>query len=62
MNLYEGPAESGPPASELPTTVTEALLPTGTLYVNETSFTSYHRLGSTVRVLSEAEAAPASHP
>ena len=62
MNLYEGPAESGPPASELPTTVTEALLPTGTLYVNETSFTSYHRLGSTVRVLSEAEAAPAAHP
>jgi hypothetical protein len=62
MNLYEGPAESGPPPSELPTTVTEALLPTGTLYVNETSFTSYHRLGSTVRVLSEAEAAPTAHP
>ena len=62
MNLYEGPAESGPPPSELPTTVTEALLPTGTLYVNETSFTNYHRLGSTVRILSEAEAAPAAHP
>ena len=62
MNLYEGPAEFGPPPSELPTTVTEALLPTGTLYVNETSFTSYHRLGSTVRILSEAEAAPAAHP
>jgi hypothetical protein len=62
MNLYEGPPESGPAASELPLTTPQSLLPTGTLHVNETSFINYHRLGSTVRVLSEAETAPAVHP
>jgi hypothetical protein len=62
MNVYMGPAESGPPASELPSTITPSLEPKGTLYVNETSFTNYHRLGSTVRVLSESETPPATHP
>lgn len=62
MNVYMGPAESGPPASELPSTITPSLEPKGTLYVNETSFTNYHRLGSTVRVLSESEAPPTSRP
>jgi len=58
MNIYEGPPESGPQASELPSTVTPSLLPTGTLYVNETSFTDYHRLGSSVRILPEADTRP----
>jgi len=64
MNLYEGPAEFDPPASELQAGVTPALLPTGTLYVNETSFSNYHRLGSSVRILPEpeAEAHPDVHP
>jgi hypothetical protein len=30
-------------------------VPKGTLYVNETSFTDYHRLGSEMRILTEAE-------
>jgi hypothetical protein len=62
MNVYEGPAESGPSPSELPGTVTQALQPTGTRYVNETSFTDYHRLGSTIRILTEAETPPTSRP
>jgi len=65
MNIYEGPAESGPPASALPVTTPRSLEATGTLYVNETSFNNYHRLGSTVRVLPEGEtppAAPAEEP
>jgi hypothetical protein len=57
-----GPPESGPPASELPATTTQALEPKGTLYLNETSFTNYHRLGSTVRVLSESESPAATKP
>jgi len=36
--------------------------PNEIMQVNETTFTNYHRLGSTVRILSDAEAAPASHP
>jgi hypothetical protein len=62
MNLYEGPAESGAPSSMLPVSVTESLIPSGTLHVNETSFTNYHRLGSTIRILPETEAPPASNP
>ena len=64
MNLYEGPAEFTPPASQLQTGVTPSLLPTGTLYVNETSFSNYHRLGSSVRILPEpeAQAHPEVHP
>jgi hypothetical protein len=62
MAVYMGPPESGPPASELPATTTRALEPNGTLYLNETSFTNYHRLGSTVRVLSESEPPPATKP
>ncbi|MGD0628905.1 MAG: hypothetical protein ABR987_06110 [Terracidiphilus sp.] len=59
MYVWEGPAEWSPPSSEIPVASVQALEPKGTLYVNETSFTNYHRLGSTVRVLSEAEA---EHP
>ncbi len=59
MNVWEGPAEWSPPSSEIPVASVQALEPKGTLYVNESSFTNYHRLGSTVRILSEAEA---SHP
>jgi hypothetical protein len=62
MNLYEGPAESGAPSSELPVSVTASQVPTGTLHVNETSFTNYHRLGSTIRILTEADAPPAANP
>ena len=62
MNLYEGPAEFGPPASELQAGVTPSLLPTGTLYVNETSFSNYHRLGSSIRILPEPEAEAAPTP
>jgi len=62
MVIYMGPPESGPPASELPATITPALEPKGTLYLNETSFTNYHRLGSTVRVLSESETPSAIKP
>jgi hypothetical protein len=62
MVLYEGPAEYGPPASELPATTTKALEPKGTLYVNETSFTNYHRLGSEMRIINDADAPAASHP
>jgi hypothetical protein len=58
MNIWLGPAEGGQPASELPINVPQSLLPKGTLYVNETSFTDYHRLGSEVRILTEAEMPP----
>ena len=58
MNIWIGPAESGQPASELPINVPQSLVPRGTLYVNETSFTDYHRLGSEVRILTEAETPP----
>lgn len=61
MNLYEGPFEPGPQASELPGTATPALEPTSTLYVNETSFTKYHRLGSEMRILPAADAPPAGN-
>lgn len=61
MNLYVGPFEPGPQASELPGTATPALEPTGTLYVNETSFTNYHRLGSEIRILPAAEVAPTAN-
>jgi len=60
MNIWMGPAEGGQPASELPINVPQSLLPTGTLYVNETSFTDYHRLGSEMRILTVAEAPPAA--
>lgn len=62
MNLYEGPPEYGPQASELPVTMPQSLEPTGTLYVNETSFTNYHRLGSEMRILTGAEASPSTNP
>lgn len=56
MNIWMGPAEGGQPASELPINVPESLMPKGTLYVNETSFTDYHRLGSEMRIVNVAEA------
>jgi len=59
MNLYEGPLEPGPQASELPVAVTPALEPKGTLYMNETSFNNYHRLGSEIRILPAADPAAA---
>ncbi len=62
MNLYQGPAEAGLPANELPSGIPPSLQPTATLYVNETSFTNYHRLGSEIRILTEAESPPTSHP
>jgi hypothetical protein len=61
MNVYEGPPEFGPPASEIPVASVQALEPKGTLYVNETSFTNYHRLGSEMRIITEAENPPAAH-
>jgi hypothetical protein len=61
MILYEGPAENGPSAYQM-TTTTRALEPTGTLYVNETSFTNYHRLGSEIRIITDSDAPPASRP
>jgi hypothetical protein len=54
-NIWMGPSEAGQPASELPINVPQSLVPKGTLYVNETSFTDYHRLGSEMRILTEAE-------
>jgi len=59
MNIWVGPAESSQPASELPINVPQSLVPTGTLYVSETSFTDYHRLGSEMRIINVAEAPPA---
>jgi hypothetical protein len=59
MNLWVGPAESSQPASELPISIPQSLVPTGTLYVSETSFTDYHRLGSEMRIINVAEAPPA---
>jgi len=58
MNVYMGPFEPGPQASELPGTATPALEPKGTLYVNETSFSKYHRLGSEMRILPAGDDAP----
>jgi hypothetical protein len=55
MNIWLGPEEGGQPASELPINMPQSLVPKGTLYVNETSFANYHRLGSEMRILSEAE-------
>ena len=60
MNIWVGPAEGGQPASELPINVPQSLLPKGTLYVNETSFTDYHRLGSEMRIINVAEAPAAA--
>jgi hypothetical protein len=60
MNIWMGPAEGGQPASELPINVPQSLLPKGTLYVNETSFTDYHRLGSEMRIINVAEAPSAA--
>lgn len=60
MNIWVGPAEGGQPASELPINVPQSLLPKGTLYVNETSFTDYHRLGSEMRIINVAEAPAAT--
>jgi hypothetical protein len=59
MNIWVGPAETSQPASELPINVPQSLVPTGTLYVSETSFTDYHRLGSEMRIINVAEAPPA---
>ena len=56
MNLYVGPFEPGPRASEMPGAGMLTVEPTGTLYVNETSFTNYHRLGSEMRILPPADA------
>jgi len=56
MNIWMGPAEGGQPTSELPINVPQSLMPKGTLYVNETSFTDYHRLGSEMRIVNVAEA------
>jgi hypothetical protein len=55
MYIWMGPEESGQPASELPINIPRSLVPKGTLYVNETSFSDYHRLGSEIRILTEAE-------
>jgi hypothetical protein len=60
MNIWVGPAETSQPASELPINVPQSLVPTGTLYVSETSFTDYHRLGSEMRIINVAEAPPAA--
>jgi len=62
MNLFEGPPESGQPGNEFPSDMPRALQPTATLYLNETSFTNYHRMGSEIRILTESETPPASHP
>ena len=61
MNLYVGPFEPGPQASELPGTATPALEPKGTLYVNETSFSKFHRLGSEIRILPAADNPPVTN-
>jgi hypothetical protein len=58
MNLYEGPTEPGLPANELPSAIPPSLQPTATLYLNETSFTNYHRLGSEIRILTGSETPP----
>jgi hypothetical protein len=62
MYVWEGPPEFGMPSSEIPVASVQALEPKGTLYVNETSFTNYHRLGSELRILTEADTPRASHP
>jgi hypothetical protein len=61
MNIWMGPEEGGQPTSELPINVPQSLMPKGTLYVNETSFSDYHRLGSEMRIINVAEA-PAGAP
>ena len=55
MYIWMGPEEGGQPSSELAINIPQSLLPKGTLYVNETSFSEYHRLGSEIRILTEAE-------
>jgi hypothetical protein len=62
MYVWEGPPEFGQPPSEIPVASVQALEPKGTLYVNETSFTNYHRLGSEIRILTEGDTPAASHP
>jgi hypothetical protein len=62
MNLYEGPTQPGLPANELPSAIPPSLQPTATLYLNETSFTNYHRLGSEIRILTGSETPPTFHP
>jgi hypothetical protein len=61
LYVWEGPAEFGHPSSEIPVASVQALEPKGTLYVNETSFTNYHLLGSEVRIITEAENPVAAH-
>ena len=61
MYIYEGPPEFGPQSSEIPVASVQALEPKGTLYVNETSFTNYHRLGSEMRIITEADTPAAAH-
>jgi hypothetical protein len=61
MNLYEGPTEPGLPANQLPSAIPPSLQPTATLYLNETSFTNYHRLGSEIRILTGSETPPTSN-
>jgi hypothetical protein len=60
MNIWMGPAEGGQPASELAINIPQSLVPKGTLYVNETDFTDYHRLGSEMRIVNVAEAPAAA--
>jgi hypothetical protein len=60
LNLYLGPAESGLLANEAPSAIPPPLQPKGTLYLNETSFTNYHRLGSEIRILAGTETQPTS--
>jgi hypothetical protein len=62
LNIYLGPTESGMLANEAPSAIPPPLQPKGTLYLNETSFTNYHRLGSEIRILAGTEAPPASNP
>lgn len=62
MNLYEGPAQSGLSANQLLSALPQSVQSAGTLYLNESSFTSYHRLGSEIRILTEAETPPAANP
>lgn len=60
MYIWMGPEEGGQPSSELPINIPQSLEPKGTLYVNETSFSDYHRLGSEIRILTEAESKAAT--
>ena len=62
LNLYLGPVQAGLPANEAPSAIPPPLQPKGTLYLNETSFTNYHRLGSEIHILSSVESPPGSNP